>query len=251
MSGVADAAVRLRGVSHSYGARHALCDMSTTFQVGVTGLLGPNGAGKTTLMKLVATAHPLQQGEITVGSTRLDRSTVDEIRSKIGYLPQQFTVMGWASLRQNVEYAAWAHGMARTEIPAAVEAALEQVGLADRASSRARSLSGGMRQRLGLACALVHRPSILILDEPTVGLDPRHRQGLRQIISRAGEEAVVIVSTHLIEDLATSAHTVVVVDQGEIRFNDSMTAFRELGGNEHGVPELEAAYFSILERRES
>ncbi|MDO5082797.1 MAG: ATP-binding cassette domain-containing protein [Arachnia propionica] len=251
MSGVADAAVRLHGVSHSYGARDALHGISTTFRVGVTGLLGPNGAGKTTLMKLVATAHPLQRGEITVGDVRLGRDTVDQVRSRIGYLPQQFTVMGWASVRQNVEYAAWAHGMGKRDIPDAVADALELVGLADRAASRARSLSGGMRQRLGLACALVHRPSILILDEPTVGLDPRHRQGLRQIISQAGEHAVVIVSTHLIEDLATSAHTVVVVDQGEIKFDDSMTAFRELGGNTHGEPELEAAYFAVLERRES
>lgn len=173
--------VSVRGVTHRYGRRVALADATLDLPVGVTGLLGPNGAGKSTLMKLLATAMPLQTGSVAVGDVPLVRDNLTAVRRQLGYLPQRFEVMGWSTVRRNVEYAAWAHGLPSREAGERADRALVLLGLSDRAGSRARALSGGVRQRLGLACALVHEPRVLVLDEPTVGLDPAQRRGLRAL----------------------------------------------------------------------
>lgn len=224
--------------------------MTITLPVGVTGLLGPNGAGKSTLMKLLATAMPLQDGAIAFGTNlNLERKTQVEIRRRIGYLPQRFELMGWATVRHNVEYAAWAQDVPSDQFDAAVDQALNLMDLDERGSSRARSLSGGMRQRLGLACAMVHQPRVLVLDEPTVGLDPAQRKELRRGIDRLAESAVVLLSTHLVEDLATIADQVIVLHEGKVRFQGSLDALRELGAGaaEEHASVLEAGYHATLE----
>lgn len=240
--------VTITQVSHSYGRRLALQEVSLTLPVGVTGLLGPNGAGKSTLMKLLATATGLQSGEIRFGERRLGDGPVNEIRRLIGYLPQRFELMEWSTVRRNVAYAAWAHGLAGDALDAAVDAVLTSVDLADRAGSRARSLSGGMRQRLGLACALVHRPAVAILDEPTVGLDPVQRGELRRLITDLGEHSVVLISTHLVEDLAATAEQVVVLHEGRMRFRGSVAELRALGESSTSTHAsvLEAGYEASL-----
>ena len=240
--------VTLRDISHSYGRRPALQEVSLTLPIGVTGLLGPNGAGKSTLMKLLATATGLQTGEIRFGKRRLGDGPVNEIRRLIGYLPQRFELMEWSTVRRNVAYAAWAHGLAGDALDAAVDAVLGSVDLAERAGSRARSLSGGMRQRLGLACALVHRPVVAVLDEPTVGLDPVQRGELRRLITELGERSIVLISTHLVEDLAATAEQVVALHEGRVRFRGSVADLRTLGeanaSNHASV--LEAGYEASL-----
>lgn len=217
------------------------------FPTGVTGLLGPNGAGKSTLMKLVATALPLQQGAIRYGDLPWGPGRIDDVRGLIGYLPQRFELRGWSSVRRNVAYAAWAHGLTQPKADDAVEDVLATVGLLDRAKDPARSLSGGMRQRLGLACAMVHRPQILVLDEPTVGLDPVQRQLLRRTIGEVGRNSVVLVSTHLVEDLATVADQVVVMREGTVSFAGSLDELRALGADEsqQHASALEAGYHAV------
>jgi len=221
--------VSVSGVSHSYGGRMALVDVSCELPVGVTGLLGPNGAGKSTLMTLLATAVPLRNGSIRFGDIEVGAGAVERVRGLIGYLPQRFEVMELASVRRNVAYAAWAHGLGGDGLEQAVDDALALFDLADRVKSRARSLSGGMRQRLGLACALVHRPPVVILDEPTVGLDPVQRAELRRSIVDLGQHSAVLVSTHLVEDLAGVAERVLVIHQGRLRFSGSVEELRDLG----------------------
>lgn len=235
-------------VSHSYGGRLALSGVSCELPVGVTGLLGPNGAGKSTLMKLLATAMRLRNGSIRFGEIEFDDGSIARVRGLIGYLPQRFEVMEMASVRRNVSYAAWAHGLSGDGLETAVGDALELFDLTDRAKSRARTLSGGMRQRLGLACALVHRPQVVILDEPTVGLDPVQRSELRRSIAKLGEHSVVLISTHLVEDLAAIAERVLVIHQGRLRFAGSVAELRELGEGgqaSHSSP-LEAGYEAAL-----
>lgn len=245
--------ITLRDVSHAYGKRLALHPTDLTFSVGVTGLLGPNGAGKSTLLKLIATAIPLIHGCITYPSgITLSRATLHQVRQLIGYLPQRFDLMPWATVRSNVEYAAWAQGVPAAKQPAAVDRALALVGLTSRKDSSARSLSGGMRQRLGLACALVHEPEVLILDEPTVGLDPAQRRDIRRAIHEIAQHCVVILSTHLVEDLATIAQTVVIMRDGNICFCGPITELGDIGApnsNEHASA-FEAGYHTILDRAE-
>lgn len=241
----------MSGVSHQYGRRPALANVSLTLPTGVTGLLGPNGAGKSTLMKILVTATPLQSGEVRFGERPLGRNSTNEIRRLIGYLPQRFELMEWSSVRRNVAYAAWAHGLSGDELGAAVDRALVSVDLADRSGSRARSLSGGMRQRLGLACALVHRPSVAVLDEPTVGLDPVQRGELRRLITELGEQSVVLISTHLVEDLAATAEQVIVLHEGRVRFRGTVDDLRTLGApsTKPHASVLEAGYEVALETR--
>ncbi|MBK7820741.1 MAG: ATP-binding cassette domain-containing protein [Tessaracoccus sp.] len=241
--------VTVREVTHRYGRRVALADATLDLPVGVTGLLGPNGAGKSTLMKLIATAMPLQSGCVAVGELPLVRDNLTAVRAQLGYLPQRFELMGWSTVRRNVEYAAWAHGLPSREAGERADCALALLGLSDRASSRARALSGGMRQRLGLACALVHEPRVLILDEPTVGLDPAQRRGLRDAIAAAAERAVVLISTHLVEDLATLADQVVVMHEGALRFVGTLDDLRALGADDAAghASVLEAGYHAVVE----
>lgn len=237
-------AVSVAGVSHSYGKCRALSGVDLSLPVGVTGLLGPNGAGKSTLMKLLATAIGLQAGEISFGEQRLGAGRLAGVRRLIGYLPQRFELMEWASVRRNVTYAGWAHGLDGADLDTAVDVVLGLVDLSDRGDARARSLSGGMRQRLGLACALVHHPKVAVLDEPTVGLDPVQRSGLRRSIAELGAGSAVLVSTHLVEDLAGVAEQVVVINEGRVRFSGSVEQLRELGeaSNSQHSSALEAGY---------
>lgn len=240
--------INVSGVSHAYGRRQSLLSVDLQLPIGVTGLLGPNGAGKSTLMKLLATALPVQDGSIRFGDAVLSRSTMSAVRRLIGYLPQRFELMEWASVRHNVAYAAWAHGVDKHHQPEMVEAALRLVGLASRSDSRARSLSGGMRQRLGLACAMVHRPAVLILDEPTVGLDPAQRREVRTMVKEAAQQAIVLLSTHLVEDLTSIADWVVVLHEGQIRFRGSLQDLRVRGEGsaEEYSSSLEAGYHAVL-----
>ena len=241
--------VTISDLSHRYGRRSALMGATLTLPVGVTGLLGPNGAGKSTLMELLATALPIQRGTVSIGELQLGRGSVRLVRRELGYLPQRFELMGTATVRRNVEYAAWAHGLASKDVRVASERALADLGLSDRAGSRARSLSGGMRQRLGLACALVHRPRVLILDEPTVGLDPEQRLRLRDAIAAAARDAVVLISTHLVEDLATLADQVVVLHAGRMPFIGTLATLRSLGSEtaEGHASALEAGYHAVVQ----
>lgn len=233
------ALLRFDSVEFHYGRRAALDSVSLEFGNGVTGLLGPNGAGKSTLMQVAATALPLQSGGVVVAGHHLaNRAGRNGARREIGYLPQQFDVMGWSSVRRNIEYAAWAHGIGKADLPQAVERTLNDVGLADRASDRARSLSGGMRQRLGIGCAIAHRPKVLILDEPTVGLDPLQRTAIRQLLDDLGRDACVVVSTHLVEDLQAIAKSVVVLANGTIRFTGTITELIELAAQDTPNPAL-------------
>lgn len=239
--------LQVSGVSHSYGRRQGLAGVSMELPVGVTGLLGPNGAGKSTLMKLVATALSLHHGAIRRGDLAWSHGQDNAVRKLVGYLPQHFEVMSFASVRRNVAYAAWAHGLSGSSLDRAVDTVLASLDLTGRADDRARSLSGGMRQRLGLACAMVHRPQVLVLDEPTVGLDPVQRQALRQSMVEAGRNSVVLISTHLVEDLATVADHVVVLREGTVCFAGSLDQLRARGMERAGehASTLEAGYHAV------
>ncbi|MDR2564741.1 MAG: ATP-binding cassette domain-containing protein [Bifidobacteriaceae bacterium] len=218
------------GVSFAYGKRKVFSDLSLRLSGGVTGLLGPNGAGKTTLLNLLATVQKPAAGQIVVAGH--DTATAEGLkaaRKALGFLPQRFEVMGMSSAADNVAYAAWAHGVPESGCAAAAADALAVVGLADRAKDRARALSGGMRQRLGIACAIAHRPAVLLLDEPTVGLDPDQRVATRRYLESVARTAPVLMSTHMVDDLAMIASNVAVLAGGRIRFSGTLDEFEVVG----------------------
>ncbi|OXS32989.1 ABC transporter ATP-binding protein [Streptomyces sp. XY006] len=213
--------VSASGIGLRYGGTRALDDVSLRLTGGVTGLLGPNGAGKTTLLRVLATALPADQGAFTVLGH--DPSTArgrQEVRRRLGYLPQTPGFHPDFTAFEFVDYVAILKEMTDRGVRhREVRRVLDEVGLADVRGKRMRKLSGGMRQRVALAAALVGDPGFLVLDEPTVGLDPEQRMRFRELIAGAGEGRTVLLSTHQTEDVAMLCHRVLVMAGGRIRFD--------------------------------
>ncbi|MDA8218623.1 MAG: ATP-binding cassette domain-containing protein, partial [Dehalococcoidales bacterium] len=201
-----------------------------------TVLLGPNGAGKTTLLCLAATALKPESGHVFVGSRDCSkRRDLGAIRRSIGWMPQQVRAVPGFTSREQVAYAGWLAGMSRSEAWREAIPALERVSLADDSNRLTSQLSGGQQRRVGLAQALVHRPAMLLLDEPTAGLDPAQRAKFREIVRDVSKESAILVSTHQVDDLSDLFKTVAVLDAGRIVFEGAPDAFLELApsGSQH------------------
>ncbi|WP_312865089.1 ATP-binding cassette domain-containing protein [Saccharothrix tamanrassetensis] len=186
---------------------------------GVTGLLGPNGAGKTTLLSLLVGLEKPDSGVL-----RFEGAT----SGAIGFVPQRFSLVGGMRVLDTVAYAAWVNGVDRVDCAVAAVRALAAVRLDDLAAARVRTLSGGQRQRLGVAAALAHEPDLLVLDEPTVGLDPAQRMRLREVIADIGRTRTVLLSTHLIEDISHLCQRVGVLAEGRLVFDGTEAELTDL-----------------------
>ncbi|MET9371634.1 ABC transporter ATP-binding protein [Streptomyces griseoflavus] len=213
--------VSASGLSLHFGRTRALDDVSLRLSPGVTGLLGPNGAGKTTLLRVLATAVPADRGAFTVlGHDPATSRGRQEVRRRLGYLPQAPGFHPDFSAFEFVDYVAILKELTdRTARHREVRRVLDEVGLGDVRGKRLKKLSGGMRQRVALAAALVGDPEFVVLDEPTVGLDPEQRMRFRELIAHAGEGRTVLLSTHQTEDVAMLCHRVVVLADGTVRFD--------------------------------
>lgn len=181
----------------------------------LVGILGPNGAGKTTLIKLLIAGLTPTQGEILLDGKGL-LSQEKLLKSQLGYLPQSFGLFDELTVWQFVDYMAALKGI---KDKAAIETVLSQVNLADQRKVRIRRLSGGMRQRVGIAQALLGQPRLIILDEPTVGLDPEERVKFRNLFSEIARDKIVLLSTHIVEDVQSICNRVLVLHQGKILFD--------------------------------
>ncbi|RJL35520.1 ABC transporter ATP-binding protein [Bailinhaonella thermotolerans] len=215
-----NATVAVRGLTKKYGRNLVLDGLTLEFGRGVTGLLGPNGAGKTTLLRSLATTLAPDGGEVrALGLDPADRGQRTDLRRRLGYLPQDPGFYPHFTLFELIEYVAILKEMTdRRERHREVRRVLEEVGLSDRAKTKVRKLSGGMKQRLALAQALLGEPDLLILDEPTVGLDPEQRMRFRALVSRLGENRTVLLSTHQTEDVAALCERVIVMKGGRAVF---------------------------------
>ncbi len=209
------------GLVRSFGRHRAVDALDLVVRPGVLGLLGPNGAGKTTLLRGLATVTAFDEGWLRLlgrdPSVAADRV---EIRRRLGYLPQDAGFHRGFTCFEAVDYVAilkeHVHTRARHD---EVRRVLDMVGLSDVTMKKVRTLSGGMRRRLGLAQALLGHPELLVLDEPTVGLDPEQRIRFRDLVSEAGANRTVVLSTHQTEDVAAVCTDVVVVDHGRVLFS--------------------------------
>jgi len=215
---------------------------------GVFGLLGPNGAGKTSLLRMLATVLPPSSGEIRL----LDRdprgaAARREIRRRLGYLPQNLGYYPSFTVVEFIEYFALLKEMPPAAVPRAVAAAVERVDLGVKAKAKLRTLSGGMLRRVGIAQAIVNDPDLLLLDEPTAGLDPEQRVQFRSLMRSLGERATVIVSTHLVEDVGAACAEVALMSNGKIVFRGTPAELTARGVG-HGVGDapLERGYSAVL-----
>jgi ABC-2 type transport system ATP-binding protein len=240
--------VEITGLSRRFGQTMAVAGVDLRAGPGVFGLLGPNGAGKTSLLRMMATAVPPTSGRLRLlGRDPGHSGPRRQIRRRLGYLPQNLGYYPGFTVVEFVEYFALLKEMPAARVQAAVAAAVERVELGSKAKARLRTLSGGMLRRVGIAQAIVNEPELLLLDEPTAGLDPEQRVAFRALLRDLGQRATVVVSTHLVEDVGAACAQVALMDQGKIVFHGTpadMTA----RGEGHGIGDapLERGYSAVL-----
>ena len=210
--------INIQNVSMVYpSGRQALKDLSLDLRTpSLIGLLGPNGAGKSTLMKLLVAALLPTTGTIRVNGSPLDKAE-RQLKSQLGYLPQDFGLFDELTVYQFLDYMAALKGLNRPKDE--IQRVLKAVNLEEKAKSRIRTLSGGQRQRVGIAQALLGDPAFLVFDEPTVGLDPEERIHFRNLFSQTAQERLVLLSTHIIEDVQSVCDQLVVIDRGSVLFS--------------------------------
>jgi ABC-2 type transport system ATP-binding protein len=240
--------VDITGLTRRFGRTMAVAGVDLHAGPGVFGLLGPNGAGKTSLLRMMATAIRPTSGTLRLlGRDPGSYGPQQEIRRRLGYLPQNLGYYPGFTVAEFVEYFALLKEVPAAQIPAAVAAAIERVELGDRAKTKLRALSGGMLRRVGVAQAIVNEPELLLLDEPTAGLDPEQRVAFRALLRDLGQRATVVVSTHLVEDVGAACTQVALMDQGKIAFQgtpEDLTARGE--GYATGDTPLERGYSAVL-----
>lgn len=243
--------LRLADVYQGYSGTPVLHGINLDLGAGITGLLGPNGAGKSTLLRTMATVVPPRSGSVEVSGVRVEAErSARRVRSRIGYLPQDFGHDPGMRVLEFVEYAAWLRGVPARQQRDSAMRALEQVDLASHSRTKMGKLSGGQRRRAGIAWAVVGDPDVILLDEPTVGLDPRQRIQFRGIIKNFSH-ATVVLSTHLTDDIEAVCDRVVVLNDGTITFDDTVPALAALGHDDlPGESALERAYMHLLPQEE-
>jgi ABC-2 type transport system ATP-binding protein len=240
--------IDLTDLTRKFGRRTAVAGVTLTAGPGVLGLLGPNGAGKTSLLRMLATVLPPSSGQLRLLERDPDRPAARrEIRRRLGYLPQNLGYYPAFTVVEFIEYFALLKELPPARIPKAVAAAVEQVDLGVKAKARLRTLSGGMLRRVGIAQAIVNDPDLLLLDEPTAGLDPEQRVAFRALLRHLGQHATVVVSTHLVEDVGAACSEVALMDAGQIVFRGT-PAELTARGRDHGVGDapLERGYSAVL-----
>jgi ABC-type multidrug transport system ATPase subunit len=241
--------VEITDLTRRFGRTQAVAGVTLETGPGVFGLLGPNGAGKTSLLRMMATV-------ITPSSGRLRLLGLDpgaygprrQIRRRLGYVPQNLGYYPGFTVVEFIEYFALLKEMPAATVHRAVAAAVEHVGLGDKAKAKLRTLSGGMLRRVAIAQAIVNEPELLLMDEPTAGLDPEQRVAFRALLRDLGQRATVIVSTHLVEDVGAACARVALMDRGKIVFHgtpDELTARAE-GTTAAGDAPLERGYSAVL-----
>jgi ABC-type multidrug transport system ATPase subunit len=239
--------VQVSGLKQAFGRRTVLEEIDLEIGAGVFGLLGPNGAGKTTLLRTLATIIRPKAGALTLlgydpGNDRERR----ELRRRLGYLPQTLGYYPNFTVFEFVEYFALLKEVPTREVRPAVARAIERVDLAGRARAKLRTLSGGMLRRVGIAQAIVNDPDLLLLDEPTAGLDPEQRVAFRSLLREIGTTGTVIVSTHLIEDVAAACSQVALLDGGRVVFRGTPEQLTLRGAAGIGDSPLERGYSAVL-----
>ncbi|NDK39049.1 ABC transporter ATP-binding protein [Pseudoxanthomonas gei] len=214
----------LESVGFTYpGGQRAVDGVGMRLGAGVLGLLGPNGAGKSSLMRVLATLARASSGRVTWRGEDIARKP-DALRAELGYLPQDFGVYDALSAREFLAFLAAVKGTPSRQVGERVAQCLEMVGLTDMADRRLGGFSGGMRQRVGIAQALLNDPRLLIVDEPTVGLDPEERVRFRHLLAELAADRLVILSTHIVSDIEASAGELAVMAGGQLRFHGTPEA---------------------------
>ncbi len=243
--------IRIENLNKIYrGGSYAIKDLNLEIPNGMFGLLGPNGAGKSTLMRILVTLMKPTSGRVMVDDLDLARNR-REIRSMLGYLPQDFSFFSKLKTYEFLDYAARLAGMKNSAVRRrAVEQMLEEVGLFEARDRNANKLSGGMKRRLGIAQALINDPKVIIVDEPTTGLDPEERIRFRNLLSTIStRDVIIILSTHIVGDISSTCDNMALLNKGKLAFAGSPEQLvKEAEGNVWLVRATEKEYLEINEK---
>lgn len=218
-----DEQIIIKDLSLTYekGIKPTLDNLNLAIGTGLFGLLGANGAGKSSLMQILCTLQAPSQGSVSIAGFDVVEQP-DEVRKIIGYLPQVFGAWRLQRVREVLDTLAALSGMKKTAIrKARIEQVLQAVGLSELGDKKVKQLSGGMLRRLGVAQALIHDPKIIIMDEPSVGLDPAERQRFRQLIAELAKDKIILLSTHIVSDLGATCADLALIHEGKIEFRGS------------------------------
>ena len=215
----------INNLSKRYGKKEVLRNISLTIPEGMYGLLGRNGAGKTSFMRILATLSIPTNGDIQMNGVSIKETT--KVREMIGYLPQDFSIYKNMTVFGALDYLGLLSNLPNKIRKERIYTLLEQVHLKDNAKTKVKALSGGMKRRLGIAQALLHNPQILIVDEPTAGLDPEERIHFRNLLSDFSDGRIVILSTHIASDIESTCQNVAVLNKGNILFHGSTETLRK------------------------
>lgn len=210
----------LEQVNKYYGKKQALKNVTMTIPQGMFGLLGRNGAGKTTLMKILVTLHKVTDGKVTVCG--VDINQCSRVRSMTGYLPQDFSMYGNMGVYEAMDYLGALSGLTKEERKKKIPELLQKVNLQNNHKTKIKAMSGGMRRRLGIAQALLNNPKVLIVDEPTAGLDPEERVRFRNLLCEIAEDRIVLLSTHIVGDIEATCENIAILDEGCLKFHGTV-----------------------------
>jgi ABC-2 type transport system ATP-binding protein len=240
--------VQVSGLTRRFGRALAVAGVDLEIGTGVFGLLGPNGAGKTSLLRMMATAVAPTSGTLQLlGLDPRMHGQRREIRRRLGYLPQNPGYYPGFTVTEFAEYFALLKEMPTARVRDAVATAVDRVGLGASSHARLRTLSGGMLRRAAIAQAIVNEPELLLLDEPTAGLDPEQRVAFRALLRDFGQRATVVVSTHLVEDVGAACGRLALMDRGRIVFHGTPDELTARGaGHDTGDAPLERGYTAVL-----
>lgn len=221
--------IAVENLSKYFHKTQILHSINLRLESKVYGLLGPNGAGKTTLLRCLAGLYEPQQGVVTYKNESITMSK--RYRRELGYLPQEFGLFHELTLYEMMDYICSLKSIARSQCDSEISRALKSVNLEDRARDRIKSLSGGMVRRAGIAQAILGDTKVLLFDEPTVGLDPGERARFKNIVSELKKDKVILISTHIVEDVDACCSSVVVIDEGRILFNGTCEELKQVAIN--------------------
>ena len=241
----------VRHLRKSFGTLVAVDDVSFDVESGrLIGVLGPNGAGKTTTVSMLAGLLTPDEGEVLVGGRKLAGDT-DPAKRRIGLVPQDLALYDELSARDNLRFFGALFGLSGAALESAMASALQLVGLAERARDRVRTFSGGMKRRLNLAAGLLHDPDILLLDEPTVGVDPQSRNAIfenLELLKSRGK--ALLYTTHYMEEVERLADRIVVIDRGRVIADDTLAGLQQSvpPGADGAKPTLEAVFLTLTGR---
>lgn len=221
--------IKISNLTKKFGSKVALDNINLEITSGMFGLLGRNGAGKTTLMRIIATTLIKDQGSVTICGVPVEKTK--DIRDIIGYLPQDFSMYPNMKVYEAMDYLGVLSNIPKQERKKIIPELLDKVNLYDYRNFRVKALSGGMKRRLGIAQAIMHSPKVLIMDEPTAGLDPEERIRFRNLLSEIATDRIVILSTHIAGDIEATCENIAILNEGKIIYKGTTESLANTAEN--------------------